>query len=114
MHKSDLVYFVHIQQSINHILEYTSKMDEAAFYQNQLVKDAVVRNFEIIGEATKQISNTIKEKYPNIEWKKMAGMRDKLIHDYIGVDYLIIWTTVQQILPDLKRKIHEIIQKEGK
>lgn len=87
-------------------------MDEAIFLQNQLVEDASIRNFEIIGEATKQIGADFREKYPDIEWRKMAGMRDKLIDDYIGVDYAIVWATIEDILPDLKTAIESIIRKE--
>lgn len=110
MSKSDLVYIVHIQRSINQIVEYTNGLKEEEFLSNQLIEDAVVRNFEIIGEAAKQISKEFRAKHSGIEWKKMAGMRDKLIHDYIEVDYAIIWATIQDILPDLKKKIQKIIE----
>lgn len=74
-----------------------------------MIEEAVVRNFEIIGEATKQISKEFRVKHTGVEWKKMAGMRDKLIHDYIEVDYAIIWATIQDILPDLRKTIQKII-----
>ncbi len=112
MSKTDHVYLMHIQKSIDQILDYSANVTEPEFYESQLIKDAVVRNFEIIGEAAKNISNKTKSKYPNIAWKNMAGMRDKLIHDYIAVDYAIVWTTIQEILPDLKGKI-EFILKEN-
>lgn len=76
---------------------------------NNLVQDAVIRQIEIIGEATKQLSKTIKEKYPEIPWKDIAGMRDKLIHDYLGVDLNAVWKTVEKDIPFLKNKLKEII-----
>ncbi len=87
-------------------------MDESSFLENQLIQDAVIRNFEIIGEATKQLNQDFRKKYPGIEWKKIAGMRDKLIHDYIGVDLWSVWGVVEDILPDLELSINEIISKE--
>ena len=65
------------------------ELDQQGFFENKMVQDATIRNLEIIGEATKGLSEDFKMKYPEIEWKKMAGMRDKLIHDYISVD---IWS----------------------
>ena len=111
MAKSDLVYLKHIKKAISQIVNYTSDLSEKEFYKDQLVKDAVVRNFEIIGEATKQVSDETRHVYPSIEWRKMAGMRDKLIHDYIDVDYFIVWHTIQQVLPSLEEKIDGIIRK---
>lgn len=110
MGKSDQVYLIHVLRSINQILDYTHGISEKDFYKNHLIQDAVVRNFEIIGEATKQISKSTRDMYPYIEWKKMAGMRDKLIHDYIDVDFTVIWATVQEILPDLKIDIQKILE----
>ncbi|MCB0706921.1 MAG: DUF86 domain-containing protein [Saprospiraceae bacterium] len=110
MGKSDLVYLKHIRNAITQILSYTHSLSEKDFYSDQMVKDAVVRNFEIIGEATKQISESTRQAYPSIEWRKMAGMRDKLIHDYIDVDYFIVWHTISDVLPTLESEILEIIK----
>jgi uncharacterized protein with HEPN domain len=86
MQKSNLYYLLHIKDCILKIEEYTDTLNQQNFLKNSLVQDAVIRNFEIIGEATKQLSKEFRLKYPDIPWKSMAGLRDKLIHDYIGVD----------------------------
>ncbi len=76
MPKSDIIYLKHIRNAISKILDYTEDITEEGFLSNQLVKDAVVRNFEIIGEASKQVSETTRLAHSELEWKKMAGMRD--------------------------------------
>lgn len=86
MTKSSLIYLEHILACIDKIKTYTASIDEKQFIENTLIQDAVIRNFEVIGEASKKIDEQLKVKYPAIEWKKIAGMRDQLIHDYIGVD----------------------------
>ncbi len=77
-----------------------------------MIQDAVIRNFEIIGEATKQLNSSFRAKYTEVEWKKIAGMRDKLIHDYIGVDLWAIWGVVEDIVPQLEKQILHIIMQE--
>ncbi len=110
--KKDSVYLKHIIVCINNILTYTTDLDEKKFLKNQLIKDGVVRNFEIIGEATKRISEQLKNNSKHIEWKKMAGLRDKLIHDYIEIDYDIIWYTITDIIPKLKIEVELIIKSQ--
>jgi len=111
MEKNPIIYLTHIQACIDKIKEYTKDLDEDGFLENTLVQDAVIRNFEIIGEATKQLPSDFKAKYPHIEWKKIAGMRDKLIHDYIGVDLWAVWGVVERIIPDLSKQVDDIIRK---
>lgn len=82
------------------------------FLEDELVQDAVIRNFEIIGEASKKLDIDFRSKYSEIEWKKIAGMRDKLIHDYIGVDLWAVWAVVERILPTLEIQINQILIKE--
>ena len=108
MEKDNLVYLEHIMDSLNKIIEYTKGLDEKEFLSNELIKDGVIRNFEVIGEATKNISDDFRQKYPDIPWKKMAGMRDKLIHDYMGIDYWKVWDTVIYDIPSLKQDIKKI------
>jgi uncharacterized protein with HEPN domain len=113
MQKEDLIYIIHIKDCIARIKTYTQGIDEAEFLKQTIIQDAVIRNFEIIGEATKQLNSDFREKHPHIEWKKIAGMRDKLIHDYIGVDLWAVWGVVENIIPELDNSIEKIIQQES-
>jgi uncharacterized protein with HEPN domain len=106
--KDDFVYIEHIMLCINKIQDYTNDLDQINFSKNELIQDAVIRNIEIIGEATKKISSDLKTQYNEIPWKEMSGMRDKLIHDYFGVDVEVVWKTVQEDIPYLKSLIQSI------
>ena len=112
MKKNPIIYLNHILDCIHKIQEYTTGMNQDNFLNNSLIQDGVIRNLEIIGEATKQLNQEFRSKYPQIEWKKIAGMRDKLIHDYIGVDLWAVWGVVYKIIPDFHAQIQEIIKKE--
>jgi uncharacterized protein with HEPN domain len=101
--KDDSLYLDHILRSIDNILRYTKGLNKKDFSKNNLVQDAVIRNFEIIGEATKKVSDKYKKMHFEMPWKEMSGMRDKLIHDYIGVDIAVIWKTIKEDLPPLKK-----------
>ncbi len=114
MDKNPIIYLRHILDCIDKIKSYASHFNEDEFLSNNLVQDAVIRNLEIIGEATKQLDNTFRKKYPKVEWKKIAGMRDKLIHDYIGVDLWAVWGVVEEIIPELRIQIQSIIDAELK
>ena len=106
--KDDLAFIEHILLCIDKIQEYTKNLTTQDFNSNELIQDAVIRNIEIIGEATKKISKDLKSQYQEIPWKEMSGMRDKLIHDYFGVDVDVVWKTVNEDIPYLKSLIENI------
>lgn len=112
MKKDSIIYIEHITVCISRIKEYTEGIDEDGFLKSNLIQDAVIRNFEIIGEATKKLNEDFRAKYSEIEWKKIAGMRDKLIHEYNGVDLWAVWGVVENIIPTLDTQIEEILRKE--
>jgi uncharacterized protein with HEPN domain len=112
MTKNPIVYVKHIHDCINKIQEYTQGVNQDDFLKNSLLQDGVIRNLEIIGEATKHLDQQFRRKYPLIEWKKIAGMRDKLIHDYIGVDLFAVWGVVERVIPVLEKQIERIIKEE--
>jgi uncharacterized protein with HEPN domain len=106
--KNDLVFIEHILDSINAIEKFSKKMSKEELISNRLKQSAIVREIEIIGEAVKNISETLKKKYSKIKWKEIAGTRDKMVHHYFGVDLNIIWDIIKINLPDLKIKILKI------
>jgi uncharacterized protein with HEPN domain len=106
--KNNFLYIDHILDSLEKIESYTKDLTKKEFSKNDLVQDAVIRNFEIIGEASKKVSKDLKQTYHKISWKEISGMRDKLIHDYMGVDVDVIWTTIKKDLPVLKNQMLEI------
>ncbi len=108
MVKDDLAYVEHILDCIRKIKEFSEGLSFKEFSGNELVQDAIIRNIEIIGEASKKISLDTKQIYFEISWKEIAGMRDKLIHDYLGVDVEVVWRTIKEDIPILERQIREL------
>lgn len=99
-----------ILKSIKKIEHYLAGMTLTKFKQDELVIDAVVRNFEIIGEASKHIPLSIQHSFPDIPWKEMQGMRNILIHEYFGVDAKILWHTTKKNLPFLQKQLEKLLQ----
>jgi uncharacterized protein with HEPN domain len=110
MTKDNSIYLNHILDSINSILSFTEDLDLEGFLNNKLVKDATIRNLEIIGEAAKNLTPDYRKKHPDVDWKGMAGMRDKLIHHYMGVDIPSVWGVIVEVLPDLNQKISILLE----
>jgi uncharacterized protein with HEPN domain len=101
-------YISDILESIKDVSDFTLNMDFKDFTNDRKTINAVIRSLEIIGEAAKKIPDDLKNKYPDKPWKQMAGMRDKLIHEYHGVDLEIVWKVIKDELPPLEKQIHEI------
>lgn len=99
--KDDLAYIEHILLSISKIESFSRNMTRSEFDLNEMVQDAVIRNIEIIGEVSKRVSSDLKTTYFEIPWREMSGMRDKLIHDYMGVDLDVVWKTIKTDIPQL-------------
>lgn len=109
MMRDDQVYLAHIMDALQQIATYTAGMDYEAFLENRLVQDGVIRQFEVIGEATKNLSERLRNQYSFIPWKDLAGFRDKLIHQYFGVDLALVWKSVEQDAPTLKEGILKLL-----
>lgn len=107
--RGDKEFLLDIIEAVKRIEVYTKELSYPDFLQKMETQDAVVRNFEIIGEAVKNISKTPKAKHNNIQWKEIAGMRDKVIHFYFGVNWDIVWGAVKDSLPPFKEKIERIL-----
>lgn len=108
--KEDRVYLLHIQDAIGQIRAYTVDGKEA-FLRDRMTQDAVVRNLEIIGEAVKRLSPELRSEYADVPWKRVAGMRDKMIHDYFGVDWQLVWEVVEKDLHALAETVRSIVSK---
>ncbi len=103
------VYLRDILEAIDKIERYTENMNFEDFSNNELIQDGVIRNLEIIGEAVKNLPDDIKKDYPEVEWRKIAGLRDILIHAYFGVDLEVIWDIVKNKVPELKEMVRKIL-----
>ncbi len=113
MSKDPIEYLHHIKDESFFILSVITKdVTKDDFLQNETLKRAVVRSLEIIGEATKKIPADFKVRWGSIMWRNMAGMRDRLIHDYMGVNYSIVWDVVKNKIPQLYEQIVEVIELE--
>lgn len=109
--KPNQVFLNHILDEINFLVKETEGLKFEEFMQNEVLKRACSRSIEIIGEATKNLSTDFKRKYKDIEWKKISGLRDKIIHYYFGVNWDIVWDVIKNRLQELKEQVENMLVK---
>ena len=113
MKRNIKLYLQDIWESTLAIEEYTQNLAEDEFYSNRQVQDAIIRRLEIIGEAVKNVDDDFRNKYPQIPWKKIAGMRDIIAHEYFGVKLERVWDVVRKDLPHIKQHMLLIMEREN-
>ena len=115
MPKLPVEYLRHMHDECLFILSVVKqKTTKEELLKDEVLKRAIVRSLEIIGEATKKIPADFKLRWSTVNWRSMAGMRDRLIHDYMGVNYVIVWDVVKNKIPELTQQIQQIIETEEK
>ncbi|WP_295235812.1 DUF86 domain-containing protein [Sediminibacterium sp.] len=112
MSKDPIEFLKHIYDECDYLISISSNLSKEKFISDETLKRAVVRSLEIIGEATKKIPTHFKESTSDIEWKSMAGMRDRLIHDYMGVNYSIVWDVLTSKIPVLHSQVKAVLHKD--
>ncbi len=108
-----LDYVADIQEAAENISQFIAGMTWTQFAQDQKTIYAVVRAFEIIGEAAKKVPPSVRKRHAKVPWKQMAGMRDKLIHEYFGVNYQVLWKTAQEDIPPVRPLIAKVLKEEA-
>ncbi len=114
MIKDPFVFISHIFESIKSIESFSKGLSKSEFFKDELRQNAIIRKLEIIGEATKNLKSEFRNKYLKVEWQKISGLRDKLIHDYFGINLERVWNIMEKDLPNLKIMIQEILNNERK
>jgi uncharacterized protein with HEPN domain len=112
--RTDREFLSDILEAIRRIQAYTAEMMFETFLRDTKTQDAVVRNLEIIGEATKRLSDEVRTRYPAIPWRSMAGVRDRLIHDYFGISLDVVWEIVSVELGEVALQVEDILRELGK
>ena len=106
--KNDQLYLIHISECIERIESYVRGIDKEDFMASSLVQDAVIRNLQTMAESTQRLSDQLKQTQHKIDWYKIAGFRNILVHDYLGVDVEKVWNIIENEIPNLKEAIQEM------
>lgn len=109
---SQIEFLRHINDELDFVLKNSKDLEKKDFIEDEILERAFIRSLEVIGEAVKNLSSEFKNKHDSINWKEIAGLRDKLIHNYFGVDYDLVWDIIRNKIPEFRNKIKEIIKLE--
>lgn len=109
--KDDRIYLKHVLRCIARIEEYTTAGRES-FFSSYLIQDGVLRNLQTLAESSQRLNDAIKESHPDVDWKGLAGFRNVLVHDYLGVDLELVYRAVEQDVPRLKRACESALQRD--
>ncbi len=113
--KEDRLYLIHMQECMERVISYTSDGREK-FMTSTLIQDAVLRNLQTMAESSQRLSNDLKGSYAEVDWRRLSGFRNVLVHDYLGVDLKTVWRLIEEVLPSLKQQIGTMLaalDKEG-
>ncbi len=112
--RSDKVFLRHMLEEAAFVRQQCGEQSYDGFRKDAVLRRAVVRSLEVIGEATKNLSTDLRRRHPHVDWKRMAGLRDVLIHQYFGVDWKTVWNVATEKVPALEAQLHDILEKEHK
>ena len=112
--RGDKEFLLEMKEAMQRVTDYTARLDYEEFLKDKKTQDAVLRNIEILGEAAKNLSKGLKDKHKDIEWKNIAGMRDKIDHFYFGIKWELVWSVINDKIPGLLKEIKAIIRQTKK
>ena len=103
--RSDQLYLIHIRECIQRIEKYIGEGGQDSFMASDIIQDAIIRNLQTMAESATRVSDGLQEKHPEVDWLKIRGFRNVLVHDYLGVDLELVWNILENDLPKLKKAV---------